>query len=77
MIPSWVWIAWLAVTGLSFAGFETVALVDRRSGDTLSENIRSWLGIEPKRPWRRIAIPVFIGALLTFVAWFIPHIVLS
>jgi hypothetical protein len=76
VVPSWIWIGWLVVTGLSFAVLETIALIDRRRGDTLSENIRAWLGIDPVRPQRRIAIPVFIGAFLTFVAWFVPHIVL-
>ena len=34
---TWLWIGW----GLLFAVVETVAIVNKRKGDTLSENLRA------------------------------------
>ncbi|MEV0616176.1 hypothetical protein AB0I81_22875 [Nonomuraea sp. NPDC050404] len=75
MIPEWMWIAWLAIAAGGFAVLETVALINRRRGDTLSENIRRWLGITPPSVQRRIAVPVFVAVLVAFICWFLPHIV--
>lgn len=66
------WVIWLTVTGFSFAVLEWVTF---RRHETLSENLRRWLGVEPRKPWRRIAIPAFIAVVLGFTAWFVPHIV--
>ena len=77
MIPEWMWIAWLAITAGAFAVLETIALVNRRKGDTLSERTRAWLGITPPSVQRRIAVPVFVTVLVLFVVWFIPHIVFN
>lgn len=77
MIPAWMWIVWLAVAAGGFAILETIALANRRDGDTLSENIRRWLGITPPSTRRRIAVPVFVGALILFLVWFLPHIVFN
>jgi hypothetical protein len=71
-IPSWAWITWAAATVVVF-----VALANRRKGDTLSKNLRRWLGINPLRPVKRYTIPVFVAGLVGFVVWFVPHIVLS
>ncbi|MCW2881920.1 MAG: hypothetical protein JWQ95_6020 [Sphaerisporangium sp.] len=76
-VPAWAWIAWAVASLGVFAALETVALANRRTGDTLSENIRRWLGIHPYRPVRRYAVPAFAVVLLGFVAWFVPHILLS
>jgi hypothetical protein len=74
---SWtvIWAIWAAAGLGSFLVLETIALVDRRRGDTLSERTRALLGIYPVRPVRRVAVPVFAAVLLIFVGWFIPHIV--
>lgn len=73
-VPEWLWLAWLAATLAAFAALETVALLNRHGGDTLSERLRRWLGVEPVRARRRLAAPLFAGALLAFLAWFLPHI---
>ena len=49
-MPSWLWIAWLAAVALSFGVLEGAALLSRAPGDTLSENLRRWLGIYPPPP---------------------------
>lgn len=69
---STAWIIWLTVTAFSFGVLEWVTF---RRHETLSENVRRWLGIEPRKPWRRIGLPAFIAVMLGFTAWFIPHIV--
>lgn len=71
---SWetVWIVWLAVASVSFGVLEWVTI---RKGQTLSENLRRWLGVEPRKPWRKVGIPAFAAVVLGFAAWFIPHIV--
>ncbi|MBF8189121.1 hypothetical protein ITP53_25985 [Nonomuraea sp. K274] len=76
-IPEWGWIAWLAVSAGGFAVLEGIALVTEDKPDTLSENIRKWLGIDPVSKRKRVAVPVFAGSLIAFLAWFIPHIVWS
>ncbi|MGP4092952.1 hypothetical protein [Nonomuraea sp. KM90] len=77
MIPEWMWIVWLITAAAGFAVLETIALANRRDGDTLSENIRRWLGITPPSLHRRISVPVFVGVLILFVVWFLPHIVFN
>lgn len=70
---SWsaVWAVWLAVMAISFGVLEWVTL---RRHETLSENMRRWLGIEPPKPWRRVSVALFTGAVIGFAAWFVPHI---
>jgi hypothetical protein len=74
-VPEWAWITWLAIAAGGFAVLETVALANRRKGDTLSERTRAWLGITPPNARRRVAVPVFAAVLILFVVWFLPHIV--
>ena len=71
---SWssVWLVWLAVTAVSFGALEWATL---EKGETLSENLRRWLGVDPPKPWRPAAIAVFASAVTAFAAWFVPHIV--
>lgn len=68
------WIVWLAVTAASFGLLEWATF---RKHQTLSENLRHWLGVEPRKRWRRIGIPAFATAVLVFAAWFIPHIIIG
>lgn len=67
-----VWVVWLSVAAVSFAALEWITF---RRHQTLSENLRRWLGIEPRKPLRRLGVPAFIAVVLGFAAWFIPHIV--
>lgn len=76
-IPDWAWIAWGATSFVSFLVLELVALQNHKYGDTLSENIRRWLGMDPPNSRRQIAVPAFVALLVGFVIWFVPHIVLS
>ena len=73
-IPTWAWITWAAVTVVSFAVLEAIAILNGRSPDTLSENIRRWIGVEPQSRTRLIGVPLFLAVLFGFVAWFVPHI---
>ena len=75
MIPAWLWISWITCTLAGFIILEAVALANRRSGDTLSEYIRKWLGIYPPSHIKRFGTTAFVVALVGFVVWFIPHIV--
>jgi hypothetical protein len=70
-----LWIIWLAVVAAPFAALETIAIVDKRKGNTLTATTRRWLGIDPPNKRRRIGIPAFTAALLIFTGWFLPHIV--
>lgn len=70
-----IWGWWLAFFALSFAILETIALIDRSTEDTLSENTRRWLGTN--KTWKTGGALAFIVALVGFVIWFIPHIVFN
>jgi hypothetical protein len=74
-VPGWAWIAWGVGSLAVFGILEFAALKSPAVGDTLTENIRRWLGIEPPSRQRQIAVPVFLGAVVSFVAWFVLHIV--
>lgn len=78
------WIIWLAATIVTFGVLELMAIrqsalarstggVDQRG--TLSENLRRWLGVDPPRPWRRVAAAAFASGLTALVNWLVPHIV--
>lgn len=67
-----VWAVWLLVTAISFGVLEWLSW---RDDATLSAVLRRWLGVDPPRPWRRVAVAVFVNALTAFVAWFVPHVV--
>lgn len=64
-----LWLLW----GLMFAVVEGAAIIDKRSGDTLSEHVWKWFAVRvsagstPKaRGLRRLA-------LLSFMAWLSTH----
>lgn len=65
------WIGWLIAVGGSLLVAEGIAIT---RGETLSRVTRRWLGVDPRRPWRAVAVPVFVLAVAGFAAWFIPHI---
>lgn len=71
-----IWLIWLVVVAASFAILEGIGLVNRKKGDTLSENTRRWLGITPKKRMTAGAIGLGV-ALVGFVIWFWPHIALE
>lgn len=66
------WACWLGAVAASFAAAETVAII---KGETLSEVIRRWLGVDPRKSRRAVAVPLFVAAVAGFAAWFIPHII--
>jgi hypothetical protein len=64
-IWTWAWIFWLVI----FFAIEIPAALNNTSGDTLTENIRSWFSIKHKgRAWRIRRI-----ALLSLLAWLVVH----
>jgi hypothetical protein len=69
---TWAWLAW----GAAFLVIEAKAIrdgADGKSGGTLSEHLRAWLGTTRKSSrGHRI---VGITGLLLLVAWFVPHII--
>lgn len=69
----WTWAIWLGIVALSFAILEGVGLAKRKTGDTLSESTRHWLGIVKGGRLGKKAI-AFAAALVLFLIWFIPHI---
>lgn len=75
MIPGWAWALFLTVTAAAFGAMETIAIVNKRRGDTLTATTRRWLGVDPVNARRRVGIPLFAAALLIFTSWFLPHIV--
>lgn len=75
--PRWLtvfWPLWLAVLALGFAVAETVGVVSKGKGGTLTERVKLWLGVDPPKPRRRWAAGVFLAALALFAVWFGPHI---
>jgi hypothetical protein len=68
-----IWAVWLVIVAVSFAVLETIALVRKADGDTLSENTRTWIGV--RRGWKSAGVLGFMAVLVGFVIWFIPHIV--
>lgn len=72
MSSEWIWGIWLAITALSFGALETWAIVSkRREPDTLTEVLRRWLGVEPRRWWRGAAA----AGLIAGAAWLVLHLV--
>lgn len=69
---TWAWIGW----GLLFAVIEGMALVNSRSGDTLSEHFWSWMGysatarLRSPSGWTRLRRFVLLAGL----AWLIVHL---
>lgn len=59
---------------LAFAIPEAYAVVSKKRGDTLSENIRRWLGIEPRKPRGKVMRLLWVLSGVVFFVWFIPHI---
>lgn len=67
------WAVWLLFTLGSFGLIEGDALVTNHVDRTLSDRLRAWLGIRPRKWWRFIGATIFI----TFMGWFGPHILLG
>lgn len=61
-----IWITWTVM----FVAFETIALANRREGDTLSENIRALFRTSTSRVGRALFAVGWIG----FSGWFAIHI---
>ncbi|MGC4950917.1 hypothetical protein ACLQ2N_32595 [Streptomyces sp. DT224] len=63
------WIVWTLWTAL-FALFETWALINKKKGDTLSENTRALFRTRTSKAGRA----VFTASWLGFSGWFLLHI---
>lgn len=74
MVADWLWVVWIVACLATFGVLEGIAIVNRTEGDTLTENLKRWLGIDPPRPWKRAGIATFTSVVLGFVSWFVPHI---
>jgi hypothetical protein len=62
-----IWIVWI----LAFFAIEGFALRNNKVGDTLSENIREWIGTNnPSRTWAMWILRIGLGGLLI---WAVPH----
>lgn len=61
-----LWVAWTA----AFILVETLALINRREGDTLSENVRALFRTRTSKVGRAIFAVVWFG----FSGWFAIHI---
>ncbi|MET9776158.1 hypothetical protein ABZ023_18190 [Streptomyces sp. NPDC006367] len=61
-----IWIAWSVL----FAVFETIALANRRDGDTLSENFRRLFRTRTSKAGRAVFAVGWFG----FSGWFAIHI---
>lgn len=72
---SWFMVAFVGLL-VAFGVWETGAIVSGHREWTFTYKIRTWLGIEQKKPviW---AVVVFTLTLVGFVVWFVPHIVLG
>jgi len=67
---------WALFTLIPLAVFGVAEWIGRR-GNTFSETIRRWLGVD-RHPWyTRWAAWAFASVLIGFVGWFVPHILLS
>lgn len=63
---SWLWVAWLALFGV----IEGVALLNKKSGDTLSENVWRWFKV---RDGQSMGRAIRMAALGGFLAWLAAH----
>jgi hypothetical protein len=73
-LPNWAWLAWCLTVALTGGALEIIGLLTKAEGDTLSERTRERLGIQPRRPWRMVAIPAFTLAMVALPVWFYFHI---
>lgn len=66
-----IWAVWVFLVLASFFAIEIPAVRNKIPGDTLSENLRLWLGIRPHRKWGIAGTFIFGG----FFVWFLFHII--
>jgi hypothetical protein len=64
------WILWVLI----FIYLETMAIIDKKKGDTLTEHVRE---LATLNPWQKVSV-IGAGAVLlgsgAFCVWWIPHI---
>lgn len=71
MLNAW-WLVWLGIILVGFAVPEWVAIRNKQTGDTLSENIRRWLRTDtPGGGWTWLGVWV---TLLGVWVWLCGHI---
>ena len=69
-----LWALWLGTGAVSFTYLETRAIHDPKTGDTLSENIRSWLHVTEHSGRGRAGRVLFLLLMAGFPVWFTVHI---
>jgi hypothetical protein len=70
---TWVWTAWLILLAGGFVAAETVALLHRGRGGTLTEWTKRHLGVYPLRPRRKWTVATFTTALVVLTVFLVPH----
>ena len=77
-VPPSAWKLWLLVIMVGFFILETLSLVSKEKGDTLSENTRRWLQVHdievPSKRGRAAIGGGVVGVLTGLLIWFVPHI---
>jgi hypothetical protein len=73
-LPNRAWLIWGVLVTASFVVLEIIGVATKADGDTLSERIRERLGLEPRRPWRTVTVPLFTLLMVAFPVWFYFHI---
>lgn len=63
---SWAWVGWLGL----FAVIEGAALFNKKSGDTLSENVWRWFRVKAPSSTTRTIRMTLLGA---FLGWLTIH----
>jgi hypothetical protein len=74
--PGWLtlfWTIWLILLAGGFVAAETVALVSRGRGGTLTEFTKRQLGVSPPRPRRKWTVATFTAALVVLTVFLVPH----
>lgn len=69
-----VWALWLGGLLAFFGVAEGLSLANKLPGDTFSETLRRWLGLEPRKPWRQWGMLAFTVLFGGFAVWFEAHI---
>lgn len=69
-----LWGLWIGAIAVSFTYFEVRAIHDPTTGDTLTENIRSWFRTRERTAAGRLGRVLFLVLMAAFPVWFAVHI---
>jgi hypothetical protein len=70
-----IWISWGVLSGAVFLVIEGIALFNRRTQDTLSEQFWRWLHVDDPRP--TLLVWFARVSLILFLAWLALHLTLG